>query len=57
MMPFGDLEEPLLNTCLNVISGNAAKARNLKKPELETEDIFNSMDKKPFSKEMYILNQ
>lgn len=57
MKQFGDLEEPLLNICLNIISGNVAKAINLKSPELETENIFNSMDKKPFSKEMYILNQ
>lgn len=57
MKPFGDLEEPLLNTCLDVISGNLAKASSFKRPELVTEDIFNSMDKKPFSKEMYILNQ
>jgi len=57
MKPFGDLEEPLLKTCLDVISGNVSKAQAFKRPELATEEIFNSMDKKPFSKEMYIFNQ
>ncbi len=57
MKQFGDVEEPLLNTCLSIISGNAAKARELKRPKLLTEEVFNSLDKKPFSKEMYILNK
>ena len=57
MKPFGDLEEPLLKTCLEVISGNVSKVQAFKRPKNLTEEVFNSLDKKRFSKEMYILNQ
>lgn len=55
MKPFGDLEEPLLSTALNVISGNLAKVDLLKNPRLKTELIFSSLDNKPFAKEMYTI--
>jgi len=54
MKDFGDVEETLLNATLNIISGNVAKVYELKRPELEKEILFNSFDKKRFSKEMYI---
>ncbi len=57
MKPFGDLEEPLLKAALNVISGESSKLYNLKEPEFGGKQIFNSLDKKPLSKEMYILPQ
>jgi len=53
--PFGDLNEPLLMATLNIISGNVAKMEDLKDFHINTEKIFSSIDKKPFSKEMYIL--
>ncbi|MEN8125599.1 MAG: S41 family peptidase [Bacteroidota bacterium] len=57
MKPFGDLEEPLLKATLDIISGTSAKIGLLKEPEFGGRFFFNSLDKKPFSKEMYIIPQ
>lgn len=57
MRAFGDLEEPLLKRSLDIISGNVSKTRDWKETELLSNELFNSLDKKPFSKEMYILNE
>ena len=57
MKPFGDLEEPLLKSTLDIISGEVAKIGLLKEPEFGGRFFFNSLDKKPFSKEMYIIPQ
>jgi carboxyl-terminal processing protease len=57
MKPFGDLNEPLLQTCLSVISGNVSKVQAFKRPEFSTEEFFNSLDKKRYSKQFSILNQ
>jgi len=54
MKDFGDKEETLLKATLDIISGNVAKVYTLKKPEIATEVIFKSLDKKPFSKELLI---
>lgn len=53
MKPFGDLQEPLLKVALNHIAGITPKLQNVKELELQTEQIFSSFDRKPFSKEMY----
>ena len=54
MKDFGDTEETLLRATLDIISGNVAKLSALKKPEIATEVIFRSVDKKPFSKELLV---
>lgn len=54
MKDFGDREEPLLKATLDIISGNFAKISELKEPKIATEVLFNSIDKKPFSKELLI---
>ena len=54
--PFGDLEEPLLKTALDHISGAISKPSLAKKSTLETgPSVFNSLDKKKYAKEMYII--
>lgn len=57
MKPFGDVSEPLLKRALDNISGVVSKAEDLKGPELKSEQIFSSLDKRQFSKEMYRLPQ
>ena len=54
--PFGDVEEPLLKTALDLISGVVSKP-NFAKDNLFTTgaSVFNSLDKKKYSKEMYII--
>lgn len=54
MKDFGDREETLLKATLDIIDGNVAKIYALKKPKIATDVIFNSVDKKPFSKELLI---
>ena len=54
MKDFGDREETLLKATLDLIDGNIAKISELKEPKIATEVLFNSMDKKPFSKELVI---
>ncbi len=54
MKDFGDREETLLKATLDIIEGNVAKIYALKKPDIATDVIFNSVDKKPFSKELLI---
>jgi C-terminal processing protease CtpA/Prc len=54
MKNFGDREETLLKATLDIIDGNVAKIYALKKPEIATDVIFKSVDKKPFSKELLI---
>ncbi len=56
MKPLGDEEEPLLNACLDIIAGNTSKLY-AKKSGLYTKNIFSSLDKKKFSREMYIIPQ
>lgn len=55
MKPFGDLSEPLLNRALKNIDGAASRIPDLKESKLKTEQVFSSIDKRQFSKEMYIL--
>lgn len=57
MKPFGDLNEPLLKRALDNISGAVSKASEIKEPKLKSEKVFNSADKRQFSKEMYIIPQ
>ena len=54
MKDFGDREETLLKATLDIIDGNIAKISELKEPNITTEVLFNSVDKKPFSKELVI---
>ena len=54
MKAFGDKDETLLKATLDIIAGNVAKVSALKKPDMATEVIFNSVDKKPFSKELLL---
>jgi hypothetical protein len=52
---FGDIEEPLLKTALDLISG-ASKPSLAKENMFKSgKSIFNSLDKKKYSKEMYII--
>ncbi|WP_298366708.1 S41 family peptidase [uncultured Lutibacter sp.] len=53
--PFGDIEEPLLKTALDLISGLATKQSLANKRELRNEKVFSSLKNKKFSKEMYVL--
>ncbi len=53
MKSFGDPQEPLLKVALNHIAGIIPRPQDVKELELQTEHIFSSFDKKPFSKEMY----
>ena len=55
MKPFGDVEEPLLETALNLIDGVSAKSKS--KIITDSAPIFSSQDKKKFAKEMYIIPQ
>lgn len=55
MKPFGDIEEPLLKTALDIISGTISKSSSFKSQNLEKLQIFSSLDKKKYSKEMYII--
>jgi len=55
MKPFGDVNEPLLETALNHISGAISRVSDIKIPKLKSEKVFSSFEKRPFSKEMYIL--
>lgn len=55
MKPFGDTNEPLLKVALDKIDGAVTKTSSLDK-KLQTREIFNSVENKKFSKEMYILN-
>ncbi|UMB54572.1 S41 family peptidase [Lutibacter sp. A64] len=56
--PFGNVEEPLLKTALDLISGVSSKSNLASKNLFKTgETIFNSLDKKKYSKEMYIIPQ
>ncbi|QCX39027.1 peptidase S41 [Aureibaculum algae] len=57
MKPFGDVEEPLLKLALDDISGTVSRNQNTKGFELKSKKVFNSADKRQFSKEMYILPQ
>ncbi|MBJ2174366.1 peptidase S41 [Aureibaculum sp. A20] len=57
MKPFGDLNEPLLKIALDNIRGTVSKGQTIKGPELKNEKVFNSADKRQFSKEMYIIPQ
>ena len=53
--PFGDLEEPLLKTALDLISGVSSKSNLAKTQKLEYLEIFRSLDTKKHAKEMYII--
>lgn len=55
MKPFGNPNEPLLKRALDNIRGIATRPEELKVPEFGTEVLMHSLDKKPFSKEMYLL--
>jgi len=55
MKPFGDINEPLLKIALDHIAGIIPKPQDVKNLKLQTEHIFSSFEKKPFSKEMYII--
>jgi C-terminal processing protease CtpA/Prc len=55
MKSFGDSEETLLKATLDIISGNVAKVYALKRPQLDKEIVFKSLDHKRFSKEMYLI--
>lgn len=55
MKPFGDVDEPLLKTALDLISGSAITSKASKGESLGQENIFSSFEKKKFSKEMYII--
>ena len=55
LKPFGDMEEPLLKTALDHISGAISKPSLAKKSKFETEPLFNSLDIKKHAKEMYII--
>jgi len=55
---FGDTEEPLLKKALDLISGVSSKSDFSKENSFKTgKSIFNSLDKKKYSKEMYIIPQ
>lgn len=53
--PFGDLEEPLLEKALELISGGISKVGLEKEPTIKTEPFFGSKENRKFSKEMYVL--
>ena len=54
--PFGDMEESLLKTALDHISGAISKPSLAKKSKFETgPSLFNSLDIKKHAKEMYII--
>ena len=54
--PFGDMDEPLLKTALDHISGAISKPSLAKKSKFETgPSLFNSLDIKKHAKEMYII--
>ena len=55
MKPFGDLEEPLLKAALDLISGVGSKTSLSRTQSLENLELFNSLDVKKHSKEMYII--
>ncbi len=55
MKSFGDSEETLLKATLDIISGNVAKVYALKRPQLDKEIVFKSLDHKRYSKEMYLI--
>jgi C-terminal processing protease CtpA/Prc len=54
MKDFGDKDETLLKATLDIIAGSVAKVSALEKPDIATEVIFKSVDKKPFSKELIV---
>lgn len=54
--PFGNIEEPLLKKALDLISGVSSKQSLADKNMFRTgKSIFNSLDKKKYAKEMYII--
>lgn len=56
LLPFGDQNETLLRVALNDIKGVplSGKKPSLKSEQLGLKEVFDSQDRRPFSKQMYI---
>lgn len=54
LMPFGDQNETLLKVVLNDIKGLPQSSVALKSDQLGMKKVFDSQDRRPFSKQMYI---